>query len=549
VAVIHVAGAAYAHPGGSELFADVSFRVASGRHAALVGVNGVGKSTLLRCIAGGLRPTDGSVSTDGSVAWMPQAIGTDMDASTTVRELLVRFSPAAVRSAATTLADTEAANDAAPTERTGMALASAVIAWTEVAGYDHESRWDACCERVLGQPLAVAGARPISQLSGGERKRLVLETLLVGDAEILLLDEPDNFLDIPAKRWLEQRLRASPKTILLISHDRELLAGVADSVVTLEGFGAWTHPGGWATYDDARRARNVALGDALRRWKDEERRLFKLYKDLKVRASVSDKNAAKADAAEHRWERYVEIGPPPPPPPERGVKMRLRGADSGRIALRLDGLELSGLTDAFDLEVHFGDRVAVLGPNGTGKSHLLRLIAGQAVAHEGSVRLGARVEPGLFHQTDEVAEFKGRTPLAILHDRDLPEEPAMRALARYGLTECARREVETMSGGQRARLQVLTLELAGVNLLLLDEPTDNLDLASAEALETALDDFEGTVLAVTHDRWFMRGFDRYLLLDDDCSVVEALDLDAALHAITGDAAYPTSPARLVSLSA
>jgi ATPase subunit of ABC transporter with duplicated ATPase domains len=175
-------------------------------------------------------------------------------------------------------------------------------------------------------------------------------------------------------------------------------------------------------------------------------------------------------------------------------------------------------------------------------------VAGQPVEHEGLVRLGARVEPGLFHQTDEVAEFKGRTPLAILRGRDLPEEPAMRALSRYGLTDCARREVETMSGGQRARLQVLTLELAGVNLLLLDEPTDNLDLASAEALEVALDEFVGTVLAVTHDRWFMRGFDRFLLLDDDGTVTEALDLDAALHAITGDAAYPTSPARLVALS-
>ena len=139
--------------------------------------------------------------------------------------------------------------------------------------------------------------------------------------------------------------------------------------------------------------------------------------------------------------------------------------------------------------------------------------------------------------------------MAILRDRDLPDEPAMRALARYGLTDCARREVETMSGGQRARLQVLTLELAGVNLLLLDEPTDNLDLASAEALEVALDGFVGTVLAVTHDRWFMRGFDRFLLLDDDCTVVEALDLDAALHRVTGDAGYPTSPARLVRLSA
>jgi ATPase subunit of ABC transporter with duplicated ATPase domains len=533
VAVIHVAGAAYAHPGGSELFSDVSFRVATGRHAVLVGVNGVGKSTLLRCIAGELRPSDGSISTDGSVAYMPQAIGTDEDAARTVRDLLVHFSPPAVRDAASALHRAELSNEEHANEQSGIALANAVIGWTEVGGYDHESRWDACCERVLGQPYAKAADRPISELSGGERKRLALETLLVGDAEILLLDEPDNFLDIPGKRWLEQRLVACPKTILLISHDRELLAAVADAVVTLEGFGAWTHPGRWATYDEARRERNRKLGDALRRWKDEERRLFKLYKDLKVRASVSDANTAKANAAQHRWERFVEIGPPPPPPPERDVRMRLRGADSGRVVLRLVGVELSGLTDRFDLEVHLGDRVAVLGPNGTGKSHLLRLLAGQPVDHEGEVRLGARVEPGLFHQTDEVAAFKGRTPLAILRDFDLPEEPGMRALARYGLAECARREVETMSGGQRARLQVLTLELAGVNLLLLDEPTDNLDLASAEALEAALAEFEGTVLAVTHDRWFMRGFDRFLLLEDDCSVVEALDLETALDKLLG----------------
>ena len=125
----------------------------------------------------------------------------------------------------------------------------------------------------------------------------------------------------------------------------------------------------------------------------------------------------------------------------------------------------------------------------------------------------------------------------------------MRALSRYGLTDCARREVETMSGGQRARLQVLTLELAGVNLLLLDEPTDNLDLASAEALEVALDEFVGTVLAVTHDRWFMRGFDRFLLLDDDCTVVEAArPRRRPARASPATPAYPTSPARLVRLS-
>jgi len=548
MAVVHVAGASYAHPGGSELFADISFRVGTGRHAALVGVNGVGKSTLLRCITGALRPTDGSISVDGSVAFMPQAIGTEDDAVTTVQQLLVRYSPTAVREAGERLSGAEAANDTAPSERTGAALALAVIAWGEVGGYDHESRWDACCMHVLRQPLAAAGARPVSELSGGERKRLVLESLFASDADILLLDEPDNFLDIPAKRWLEIRIIGSPKTILFISHDRELLAAAADAVVTLEGLGCWTHPGSWATYDEARRARNISLGDALARWKDEERRLFRHYKTMKHRASLNDGNAKAADAAEHRWERFVRVGPPPPPPPDRHVRMQLRGGDSGRVALRLDALELTGLTDPFDLEVRYGDRVAVLGPNGTGKSHLLRLVAGEPVEHDGSWRVGARVTVGLFHQTDEVPEFRARIPLAILRDRDLAEEAAMKALARYGLGDCARREVETMSGGQRARLQVLTLELDGVNLLLLDEPTDNLDLHSGEALEAALATFAGTVLAVTHDRWFMRGFDRWLLFDDDCTVREALDLDTALHELTGDDAYAWSPARLLSLA-
>jgi ATPase subunit of ABC transporter with duplicated ATPase domains len=404
---------------------------------------------------------------------------------------------------------------------------------------------------VLGGGLAEVGDRSISTLSGGERKSLALEVLLASDAEVLLLDEPDNFLDIPAKRRLEQRLRASSKTILLISHDRELLAAVADAVVTIEGHGAWTHPGGWATHDDARRARHEALGDAVTRWREEERRLFRLMKELKQRASLNDGNAAKANAAETRWQRWVDAGPPPPPPPPQSVRMALRGADSGRIALRCEGLEIDGLTDPFDLEVHLGDRVAVLGPNGTGKSHLLRLLGGDpTVDHHGSWRLGARVQVGLFHQTDEVAGFAGHEPLAVLRrDHDLVDEAGMKALSRYGLAGCARRPFETLSGGQRARLQILSLELSGVNLLLLDEPTDNLDLVSAEALEGALAGFEGTVLAVTHDRWFLRAFDRFVILDDDCSVTEALDRNAALHRITGDPAYPTSAARLVPLSA
>ncbi len=435
--VIEVTGAAYAHPGGVELFDEVTFRVGTGQHVALIGPNGVGKSTLLRCVAGELALTDGGARTDAPVAYMPQAIGTDADAAT-VRDLLLRFSPPAVRNEGIALAATEHANDAHHTAATGQTLAAAVVGWGEVGGYDHERRWDKVTRRVLRQPLDAAAARPVSQLSGGERKRLVLELLLEGDVPILLLDEPDNFLDIAGKRWLERRIAQSPKTLLFVSHDRELLAAAAQAIVTVEGAGCWTHPGSYGTYTEARDARNETLGDALARWKAEERRLFAHYKTMKQRAALNDGNARRADAAEHRWRRFVDAGPPPAPPTEHHARVRLAGSRTGKRALRCRRLAIAGLTDPFDLE------------------------------------------------------------------------------------------------------------LSGANLLLLDEPTDNLDLATSEALETALAGFTGTVITVTHDRWFMRGFDRYLVFGDDCSVREALDLDTALHAVTGDPAYPFSPAALVA---
>ena len=181
----------------------------------------------------------------------------------------------------------------------------------------------------------------------------------------------------------------------------------------------------------------------------------------------------------------------------------------------------------FDVEVFYGERVAVLGSNGSGKSHFLRLLAsGDAehatVAHTGRWKLGARVVPGHFAQTHDHAEFTGRTLVDLLWEQhSLQRGGAMGALRRYELNHQGDQRFETLSGGQQARFQILLLELSGVTMLLLDEPTDNLDLDSAEALEEGLESFDGTVLAVTHDRWFARGFDRYLVFGSDGLVYEA----------------------------
>jgi ATPase subunit of ABC transporter with duplicated ATPase domains len=236
--------------------------------------------------------------------------------------------------------------------------------------------------------------------------------------------------------------------------------------------------------------------------------------------------AARYKAMQTRLAKFEEAGPPPERPREQHVRVRLRGGRTGMRALTCTGLELDGLTDPFDLEVFYGERVAVVGPNGSGKSHFLRLLAGGAVGHAGGCKLGARVVPGLFSQTHEHPELIGRALVDILWrgegDRaGLDRGRAIAALRRYELHGQADQPFDTLSGGQQARFQILLLELSGATMLLLDEPTDNLDVASADALEDGLASYDGTVLAVTHDRWFARGFDRYVAFADDGSVVES----------------------------
>jgi ATPase subunit of ABC transporter with duplicated ATPase domains len=229
-----------------------------------------------------------------------------------------------------------------------------------------------------------------------------------------------------------------------------------------------------------------------------------------------------------RLERFEAEGAPPDKPADERVAMRLRGGRTGVRAVICEQLELSGLMQPFEEEIYYGERVAVLGANGAGKSHFLRLLGGQPVAHTGGWRLGARVVPGLFAQTHTHPEWRGRPLVDLLWSGEdgrsgLDRGRAMSALRRYGLNQQGDQTFGSLSGGQQARFQILLLELCGATLLLLDEPTDNLDVLSAEALEEALDAFEGTVLAVTHDRWFARSFDRFLVFGADGVVYESVE--------------------------
>ena len=545
---VEVAGVRYELPDGRVLLDDVSFRVGEGAKVALVGANGAGKTTLLRIVTGELVPHEGAVTRSGGLGVMRQMVGRD---STTVAELLLSVSPPRVRAAAAEVDRLELALMEADDEATQMAYAAALSEFADAGGYDIEVVWDTCCTSALGIGFDKAKYRDLETLSGGEQKRLVLEYLLAGPDQVLLLDEPDNFLDVPGKVWLEGRIRGSQKTILFISHDRELLANTATRVVTVElasggqsaGNTVWTHPGGFASYHEARRDRFARFEEQRRRWDEEHAKLKALVLRYKIKAEFNDGLASQYKAAQTRLRKFEEAGPPTAQPREQQVTMRLTGGRTGKRAVVCEQLELSGLMHPFDLEVWYGERVAVLGSNGSGKSHFLRLLAAGGsdpdvehrpvdetpvtpVRHTGRAKLGARVRPGWFVQTHAHPELVGRTLLEILHRGDehrdgMPREPASRALDRYELAAAADQRFESLSGGQQARFQILLLELSGATLLLLDEPTDNLDVESAEALEEGLSRFEGTVLAVTHDRWFARDFDRYLVYGSDGSVYES----------------------------
>ncbi|HLN04950.1 MAG TPA: ATP-binding cassette domain-containing protein [Acidimicrobiales bacterium] len=527
---IQLSKVAYVLPDGRPLLDDVTFRVGDGTKTALVGANGSGKTTILRILAGGLEPTEGTVSVSGSVGVMPQFIGSVRDGRS-VRELLVSVSARRVRDAYERLEQAELAmmeKDDLPAQ---MAYAEALVHWGDVGGYESEVLWDVCTTSALDAPLQRVGYRDVASLSGGEQKRLVLEALLLGRDDLLLLDEPDNYLDVPAKEWLEERLRSTPKTVLYVSHDRELLARTADRVVTVEGRVAWTHGDGFATYYEARESRNERLEEMLRRWTEERDRLRQVLQTLKQQAAISEVMAARHRAMQTRVRKYEEAGPPSEPPRRQRITMRLGGGRTGVRALTCTGLGITGLMKPFDAEIFYGDRVAVLGANGSGKSHFLRLLADggtdarppSKVAHTGSCRLGARVMPGHFAQTHAHPEWHHRSPMEILASEDLDRGKAMGILRRYELQAQGDQWFESLSGGQQARFQILLLEVHGTTLLLLDEPTDNLDVDSAEALEQALATYAGTVVAVTHDRWFAREFDRFLVFWSDGTVHETAE--------------------------
>ena len=405
------------------------------------------------------------------------------------------------------------------------AYAQAVADWGEAGGWGVEAFWDECTTRATGRRWSDISDEPMGRFSGGEQKRLALEVLLRDDHDVLLLDEPDNFLDVAAKRWLEQELRSSPKTVLLVSHDRELLAAVATKVVTLEANGAWTHGGPFAGYHDARQARidwidkEIALHRARSAIACEDH-----VREMRRRASISDEFATRLRAAESRLRQFDERATAPVRVHEQHIDMRLAGGRTGKKAVTVEGLALAGLTDPFDADIRFGERVAVIGPNGAGKSHFLRLLAGDTtVAHEGSVALGAR----WCRATSTRSTIALSSPIArCSRCSRAGTSTGARPCRCCAATSCSptptsvREPVGRPAGPFPDRAPRAGRGDPAAPRRAHRQPRPRVGRGARDRPRA----FQGTVVAVTHDRWFLRTFDRYLLFSDDCRVRDLLDL-------------------------
>ncbi|GCL54345.1 ABC transporter related [Microcystis aeruginosa NIES-3806] len=513
--LIKVQKAQVSLPNSSLLFEDVSFDISSGEVVALVGANGAGKSTLFRLIMKQQEYDSGQISINGRLGYMPQSLSSP---EITVRSLLADTSGETLAKIAKDMWQTEELlKQDENNTKIAQDYANFISEWYNLGGIDIEEIWDICCQEVLNESFEKVALRKLTTLSGGQAKRLAISALLLGSFDILMLDEPDNFLDVQGKRWLELELKKAKQGILLISHDRALLSSVADKIVTIEAQTGWIHHSKYDTYEMARIERLEQLLEYNKRIVKERNRLEDDLNQLKRWAASSKSRKKQAIAVEKRLKRFEENNTEQRITRNETVQFRLSSETSGKKVITFQHLSIMGLIKPFTAEVRLGDRIAIIGRNGVGKSHLIRLLAGdQSINHTGTFTLGTRVKIGYFNQLHDRPNFWGKTPVEILTYNEIPMQQSMPLLARYGLAARYNVKFEYLSGGQQARLQLAIIESSGSNLLLLDEPTDNLDIISAGELEHSLNNFQGTVICVSHDRWLLENsFDSYWNLNDD----------------------------------
>ncbi len=513
---------------GREIFRDLSWAISDRERTGLVGPNGAGKSSLLKALAGVYQPDGGTINLIRGVrvGYLPQEI--ELRAGRTLWEE-ARIPPAELAAVEAELSKIEATlgdpavyGDEGKLTRALARQEKALAEYEKLGGTRHEARVKELLMR-LGFTTADYGL-PSESLSGGQKKLARLVQLAIEQPDLLLLDEPDNHLDLEAKRHLEGFIRDYAGAVVIVSHDRYLLDEVATQIAELDNGTLTLYTGNYSRY---------ATEVELRRLRQQQMYAAQQKKIQQIEANIKEwLEKAKADLNE-RYARQAHSRQKMLDRMEANGEVIERVVDRKKMDLQIEGsrgsnraLELAHLAMGFDddllfmdlnMQVWHGERVGLIGPNGAGKSVLFKLILGELEPLDGQIKVGPSNKIGYYSQEHQtLTAFLHRSPLELVRDvKPMHEGEAVAFLLKFLFKyDQLRLPISGFSGGERSRLQLACLMLQKPNLLLLDEPTNNLDIYAVEVLESALEDFEGAILTISHDRYFLdRVVDRVVELD------------------------------------
>ena len=509
--------------GAKRIFENLNWEIQTGQRIGLIGANGAGKSSLFKLIEGEHSPELGGSITRArlvSTGYLPQH--PELDLTLTAFDAALAGNPrvaevhAELERVESSLSDPEVYNHERKLQRALERQHHLIEEYHTLGGDSYPER---VRQLLLGLGLAESElTKPLSVLSGGQKKLVGLARLLLVRPDVLLLDEPDNHLDLPGKMFLEKLIRDYDGTVVIISHDRYLLDAVVSHIAELEDGKLTVYEGDYTSFMADKELRLARQEELFQIQQRSFARMEAAIKRYRLWAQFNDKFATRIHAMEARLARTEKIDKPTLS--RRRMDFQINGWRGSNKVLELAGVSKSfGAKSVFaDLNeiIWHGERVGLIGANGAGKSVLMKMILGQEQPTSGEVKIGPSVVVGHYAQEHETLDFNQTALDAVRSAGALSESKATAFLLRYLFTyKQVSQKIGEFSGGERSRLQLALLVLSGANFLLLDEPTNNLDIVSAEVLEQALEDFVGTALIISHDRYFLdRTVDRLLVIDN-----------------------------------